>query len=105
MPQLRHLPNDARLCAIGMLEAGMRQVEVARRLGVSQNSVGTNQQHVRSTSKWVPEIYVASPGYVPAYVSLEIMISKRQTTARTSLKNWNKSVYSNRAESTSQHWT
>ena len=28
--------------------------------------------------------------------------SKRGTTARTSLKNWNKSVCSNRAESTSQ---
>ena len=35
MTQRRHLPNDVRLTAIGMLEAGMRQVEVARRLGVS----------------------------------------------------------------------
>ena len=35
MPQRRHLPKDARLRAIGMLEAGMRQVVVARRLGVS----------------------------------------------------------------------
>ena len=36
MPKRRHLPNDARLGTIGMLEAGMRQVVVARRLGVSQ---------------------------------------------------------------------
>ena len=39
MPQHQHLPKDAHLRAIGMLEAGMRQVEVARRLGVSQSVV------------------------------------------------------------------
>ena len=39
MPQRRHLPNNARLRTIGMLEAGMRQVEVARCLGVSQSVI------------------------------------------------------------------
>ena len=39
LPQRQHLPNDARLRAIGMLEAGMRQVQVARRLGVSQSVI------------------------------------------------------------------
>ena len=39
MPQRRHLPNDARLRPIGMLEAGMRQVEVARCLGVIQSVI------------------------------------------------------------------
>ena len=39
MPQRRHLPNDAHLHAIGMLKAGMRQVEVARCLGVSQSVI------------------------------------------------------------------
>ena len=39
IPQRRHLLNDKRLCAIGMLKAGMRQVEVARRLGVSQSVI------------------------------------------------------------------
>ena len=50
MPQRRHLPNDARLRAIGMLEAGMRQVEVARRLGVSQSVISRLRTRLAQTS-------------------------------------------------------
>ena len=103
-----NLSNDVRLRAIGMLEAGMRQAQVARRLGVSQcdqplaNSVCPKQQHNRPMSKWAPEVYVASPGSVPAHTSLELTTCKWRTSARTFLKNWNKSVCPNCAESTSQ---
>ena len=50
MPQRRHLPNDARLRAIGMLEAGMRQVEVARRLGVSQSVISRLRTRLAQTN-------------------------------------------------------
>ena len=50
MLQLRHLPNDARLRAIGMLEAGMRQVEVARRLGVSQSVISCLRTRLAQTN-------------------------------------------------------
>ena len=49
MPQHRHLPNDMRLCAIGMLEAGMRQV-VARRLGVSQSVISRLRTRLAQTN-------------------------------------------------------
>ena len=39
MPQRRHLSNDVHLRAIGMLKTGMKQVQVARRLGVSQSVI------------------------------------------------------------------
>ena len=50
MPQHRHLPNDAGLRAIGMLEAGMRQVEVARRLGVSQSVISRLRTRLAQTN-------------------------------------------------------
>ena len=50
MPQRRHLPNDARLRAIGMLEAGIRQVEVARRLGVSQSVISRLRTRLAQTN-------------------------------------------------------
>ena len=50
MPQRRHLPNDTRLCAVGMLEAGMRPVEVARRLGVSQSVISRLQTRLAQTN-------------------------------------------------------
>ena len=50
MPQRRHLPNDERLRAIGMLEAGMRQVEVARRLGVSQSVISRLRTRLAQTN-------------------------------------------------------
>ena len=52
MPQCRHLPNDARLCAIGMLEAGMRQDEVARHtcMGVSQSVISRLQTRLEQTN-------------------------------------------------------
>ena len=52
MPQRRHLPNDARLRAIGMLEAGMRQVEVAtcRCLGVSQSVISRLRTRLAQTN-------------------------------------------------------
>ena len=50
MPQRRHLPNDACLRAIGMLEAGMRQVEVARRLGVSQSVISRLRSRLTQTN-------------------------------------------------------
>ena len=50
MPQRRHLPNDARLRGIGILEAGMRQVEVARRLGVSQSVISRLRTRLAQTN-------------------------------------------------------
>ena len=50
MPQRRHLPNDACLRAFGMLEAGMRQVEVARRLGVSQSVISRLRTRLAQTN-------------------------------------------------------
>ena len=50
MPQRRHLPNEARLRAIGMLEAGMRQVEVARRFGVSQSVISRLRTRLLQTN-------------------------------------------------------
>ena len=50
MPQRRYLSNDARLHAIGMLEAGMRQVEVARRLGVSQSVISRLRTRLAQTN-------------------------------------------------------
>ena len=50
MPQRRHLPNDARLRAIGKLEAGMRQVEVARLLGVSQSVISRLRTRLAQTN-------------------------------------------------------
>ena len=50
MPQRRHLQNDARLCAIGMLKAGMRQVEVARRLGFSQSVISSLRTRLAQTN-------------------------------------------------------
>ena len=50
MPQRRHLPNDARLRTIGKLEAGMRQVEVARRLGVSQSVISRLRTRLAQTN-------------------------------------------------------
>ena len=103
MPQRRHLSTT---CAYALLECGK---EVARRFTECDkpfaNSICPNQQHIRPTSKRTLEFYVASPGSVPVHGSLEVAISKRRATARTSLKNWNKSVCSNRAESLSQRWT
>ena len=49
-PQRRHLPNDARLRAIRMLEAGMRQVEVARRLGVPQSVISRLRTRLAQTN-------------------------------------------------------
>ena len=48
MPQRRHLPNDARLRAIGMLDAGMRQVEVARFVVVVVLLFYVHGKHLRS---------------------------------------------------------
>ena len=50
IPQHRHLPHGARLRATGMLEAGMRQVEDARRLGVSQSVISRLQTRLAHTN-------------------------------------------------------
>ena len=50
MPQRRHLPNDARLRALGILEGCMRQVEVARRLGVSQSVISRLRTRLAQTN-------------------------------------------------------
>ena len=50
MPQRRHLPNDERLRAIGMLEAGMREVKIARRLGVSQSVISRLRTRLAQTN-------------------------------------------------------
>ena len=50
MSQRRHLLNDARLRAIGMLEAGKRQVEVARRLGFSQSVISRLRTRLAQTN-------------------------------------------------------
>ena len=51
MPQRRHLPNDARLRAIRMLEAGVRQVEAARRLGVPQSVISRPRTRLARTNR------------------------------------------------------
>ena len=60
-----------------------------------------------SLGKWHPNVRSPSSESravksIPHGLNRHSCSSKRRTTARTSLKNWNKSVCSNRAESTSQ---
>ena len=50
MPQRRHLPNEARLRVIGMLKAGMRQVEVGRHLDVSQSVISRLRTRLAQTN-------------------------------------------------------
>ena len=60
-----------------------------------------------SLGKWHPNVRSPSSKSsavksIPHGLNKHSCSSKRRTTARTSLRNWNKSVCSNRAESTSQ---